>query len=69
MKVKYILIYYLIGMLFITIGALIKIMHHAIFGLSGSVFLTIGSIIQSVAILLGIYKLLTSKKFKDFLNS
>ena len=69
MKVKYIIIFYLIGVIFITIGALAKILHYPILGLSGSVFLTIGSSIETIAILLGIWKLLTTKKFKDFLNS
>jgi len=69
MKVKYILIFYLIGIIFITLGALSKILHYPILGLTGSILITIGTTIQTIAILLGIWKLLTTKKFKDFLNS
>lgn len=65
MKVKHIIAVYLFGMLIIIIGSLFKIQHWPY----GSELLTAGSAIETVALLLGIWKVLTNKKFKDFLNS
>jgi len=69
MKVKHIIALYLLGLLFITIGALLKIIHHSLFSLNSNLIITFGSIFQGTAIILMIYKIFTIKKFKDFLNS
>ena len=65
MKVKYILAIFLLGMFITTIGALFKIQHWPY----GSELLTVGSLTEGLAFLLGIWKLFTTEKFKDFLNS
>jgi len=68
MKVKYIIVIYLIGIIFIVLGALLKILHMQL-GLTGNIYLSIGSTIEIIGVLLGIWKLFTTKKFKAFLNS
>ena len=65
MKVKHIIALFLLGVFFTIIGALFKIQHWPY----GRILLTIGSFTQGLAFLLGIWKILTNKKFKDFLNS
>ena len=65
MKVKHIIVLFLLGMFITIIGALFKIQHWPY----GSEILTVGSLTEGLAMLLGIWKLLTTKKFKEFLNS
>lgn len=64
MKLKYIIVVYIIGMLLITAGALFKIQHW----MFASEFLTAGTVIQLIAFILFIIKLLTDKNFKNILN-
>lgn len=64
-KVKHIIVLYLLGVFAIIIGSLFKIQHWPY----GGLILTVGSFIEGIAILIGILKLLTTEKFKDFLNS
>ncbi|WP_420574897.1 GldL-related protein [Kordia sp.] len=65
MKVKHIIALFLLGIFITIIGTLFKIQHWPY----GSEILTVGSLMEGLAILLGIWKLLSTKKFKDFLNS
>jgi len=65
MKVKHIIIIFLIGIVFMTFGALFKIMHWP----GGSMIITISSTLKVIAGLLAIWKVLTMDKFKEFLNS
>ncbi|QHI36813.1 hypothetical protein IMCC3317_21830 [Kordia antarctica] len=65
MKVKHIIAIFLLGVFITIIGALFKIQHWPY----GPELLSVGSFTEGLAILLGIWKLLTTKKFKDFLNS
>ncbi|MBN1187118.1 MAG: hypothetical protein JXB49_32870 [Bacteroidales bacterium] len=65
MKVKHILILYLIGFLISIIGAQLKIMHWV----GGSALLAISSLVKTIAVLLGIWKVFTIDRFKEFLNS
>ncbi|WP_046746272.1 GldL-related protein [Kordia zhangzhouensis] len=65
MKVKHIIAIFLLGVFITTIGALFKIQHWPY----GSELITSGSLTEGLALLLGIWKLFTTKQFKDFLNS
>ncbi|QBO58438.1 gliding motility protein GldL [Chryseobacterium salivictor] len=67
-KTKHALIIFLIGFLINMIGAFFKITHWSFGSLSGNVILAIGSIFQTIGILLLLYKLFTSPKFKEFLK-
>jgi len=69
MKVKHIIATYLIGLLFTTTGALGKIIHMMILSIPGDLWVTAGISLQNIAIILMIWKLFTTKKFNDFLNS
>jgi hypothetical protein len=64
MKIKHILIVYIIGFIFLTLGALLKILHYQY----GPELLTIGTSLKILAGFLLIGKLITSDKFKEFLN-
>lgn len=64
MKLKYIIIIFIIGFILITIGALFKILHW----MYAPQLLTIGTFLQIIASILFIIKLFTNKKFKDILN-
>jgi hypothetical protein len=65
MKVKHIIAIFLLGILITIVGSLFKIQHWPY----GGELLTAGSLTESLAILLGIWKLFSTKKFQDFLNS
>ncbi|PTX58750.1 hypothetical protein C8N46_11258 [Kordia periserrulae] len=65
MKVKHIIAIFLLGILITIVGSLFKIQHWPY----GGELLTVGSLTESLAILLGIWKLFSTKKFQDFLNS
>lgn len=68
MKTRYALIIFLMGVLINLFGALLKITHFAIGPLTGNLVLSIGLIFETIGIILLIYKLFTSSKFKEFLN-
>ena len=69
MKTKYTLIIFAIGLILTILGALFKITHLEIGLINGNNLLTIGMFVEIIAIILFLYKLLTHKKLKDFLNS
>lgn len=64
MKIKHIITLFILGVIFITIGALFKILHW----MYAVELLTIGTILQIIALFIFIGKLFTNKKFKDILN-
>lgn len=64
MKIKHILILFLLAYIFEVSGVHFKIMH-----LQGaSTLFTISTILKVISALLGIWKLATVKDFSDFLN-
>jgi len=65
MKVKHILVIFLLGVAGINIGAFMKIQHWP----GAAVILTISFGLEVLSGMLAILKILTSKKIKDFLNS
>ncbi|MCD4694950.1 MAG: hypothetical protein K8S16_01820 [Bacteroidales bacterium] len=65
MKVKHILAIFLLGVIGATIGVFFKIQHWP-----GAGFILVVSLsLEVLSGILAIWKLLTIKKFKDFLNS
>jgi len=68
MKAKYAIFVFLAGFLLNLMGAWLKITHLSFGTIDGNSCLTIGSVLQSLGIVLIIYKVLTYPKFKDFLN-
>lgn len=69
MKTKHTLIILAVGLLLTFFGALLKITHIEIGPANGNNLLTIGMWIKFIGGILFLYKLMTNKKFKDFLNS
>ena len=65
MKVKHILVILIIGSLGVATGALFKIQHWP----GAGIILILSLCIQLLAGVLTIWKILTVKKYKDFLNS
>lgn len=65
MKVKHIIALFLVGVVLMIAGTFIKIMHWP----GGAMILLFATIIKVIAGLLAIWKVLSMKKFKDFLNS
>ncbi len=65
MKTKYIITIFIIGCIILIIGSMFKIMH---WPLAGTLIITATGI-QAIAALIAIWKVLTTDKFKDFLNS
>lgn len=65
MKVKHILILFLLAYIFESMGFHFKIMHL----MGASTLLLISSTLKVIAAILGIWKVLTMKNYKDFLNS
>ncbi|AYN02240.1 hypothetical protein MQX03_02195 [Chryseobacterium aahli] len=68
MKAKYAIFVFLAGFLLNLLGAWLKITHLSFGAMNGNLCLTIGSILQSIGIVLIIFKVLKYPKFKDFLN-
>ena len=65
MKIKHILILFLIGIIVSLIGMQFKIMHWP----GADKLLLSSSVIKAIALILAIWKVLTVEKFRDFLNS
>jgi hypothetical protein len=65
MKFKHILAILLLGFALTILGAWGKLVYQT----WASTLITIGSFTQILAFLLGIYKLFSSKKYRDFLDS
>ncbi|WP_121667408.1 GldL-related protein [Mesonia aquimarina] len=63
-KVKHIIAIFLIGVLFTIAGAFFKIMHWP----GGNTIITIAFAVKILAVILGIWKVLTTERFKSFLN-
>ncbi len=68
MKIKHALIIFSIGFLISIFGAFLKITHLNIGPFTGNVAFAISSMLEITGILLLLYKLFTSQKFRDFLN-
>lgn len=68
MKAKYAIFMFLAGFLINLIAAWLKITHITFGKVNANICLAIGSILQSLGIILIIFKVLTYPKFKDFLN-
>ena len=64
MKIKHLLVVIIIGFLWTIIGTLFKVQHWPY----ASLILTIGTLIKVTFGILLIVKILTTDKFKDFLN-
>ncbi|MDG1661337.1 MAG: gliding motility protein GldL [Winogradskyella sp.] len=65
MKTKYILVFIIVGFLLAIIGSLFKIQHWS-YGFELYITGTLFKLVFGLAL---IYKILTFKKFQDFLNS
>ncbi len=65
MKVKYIIVLFVVSLLVLGIGALAKLQHWSWAGPA----LIGGMMLQSMSYILAIVKVLTTKKYEDFLNS
>ncbi len=68
MKAKYAIFIFLTGFLLNLAGAWFKITHISFGAVNGSTCLTMGSVLQSLGIILVIYKVFTYPKFREFLN-
>ena len=64
MKVKHLLVFIIIGFIFTIIGSLFKIQHWPY----ANEILVIGTLLKVVFGILLIIKILTTDKFKEFLN-
>lgn len=64
MKLRYLLVLLVLGFMFTIIGTLFKIMHWAF----ASEFYMVGVFLKLLFGILLVYKLLTTKKFKDYLD-
>uniref|UniRef100_UPI00404A174A GldL-related protein n=1 Tax=Flavobacterium sp. TaxID=239 RepID=UPI00404A174A len=64
MKTKYVLAFFLVGIVLTILGFLFKVMHWP----SANILIILGSIFEVIALILFIYKLFTYPKFKDFMN-
>lgn len=67
MKNKYIIVLFLIGLIIVIFGALLKIMHFELGFFTGNLVLFIGKTIEVIAILIFIVKLFLDKN-NSFLN-
>jgi hypothetical protein len=65
MEIKHTLILLFISAIIVVLGALFKIMHWP----GANMMFIVGGLINTVCLVLLIYKLLTKEKTKDFLNS
>jgi len=65
MKVKHIIILFLLAYIFESLGFHFKIMHL----MGASILLYISSILKVIAAILGVWKVITMKNYKVFLNS
>lgn len=65
MKVKHIIVIFIIGIIIMTFGSLFKIMHWP----GGNQMIMISSGLKVIAGILAVWKVLTMDKFKEFLNS
>lgn len=64
MKIKHLLAFLIFGFIFTIIGTLFKIQH---WPYAGEIY-TIGTLIKVIFGILLIWKILTTDKFKEFLN-
>lgn len=59
------IIIFLIGFIFIILGALFKIIHYQIGAITGNYLLSIGSVLKVIALIIAIIKLLSIYNSKD----
>ena len=64
MKTKHVVIFWLLTMPLVALGALFKIQHWE----GAGVLLTTGMLLQSLAYILILWKLLTHPKLREFMN-
>jgi hypothetical protein len=69
MKVKTILIVFLIALVITMIGSLFKILHLKLGPISAGILLLLGILLEMISAFLLLIKLLQTKDFKDFFNS
>ncbi|MTI27683.1 gliding motility protein GldL [Fulvivirga kasyanovii] len=65
MKVKHIIAIFLLGITIMVVGALLKILHLP----GANITIGVASVLKTMAGLLAIWKVYTTEKFRDFLNS
>jgi hypothetical protein len=65
MKVKHIIILFLIGLAIMILGALFKVQHWP----GAGIIIIIAPLVKIVAVILAIFKVYQLGKFNDFLNS
>lgn len=68
MKNKYIVLIIMIGVLCHIIGAFLKIAHYQFAMINGNVVLLVAFSIEIIGVLLLLYKLISSKKFRDVMK-
>lgn len=69
MKVKTILIFFLMGLVITMLGSLFKILHISLGPITAGILLLPGILLEMISALLLLVKLLQTKDFKDFFNS
>ena len=65
MKVKHILAIFILGVIVLDLGALFKIIHWP----GAGEMIIVSIVLEILAGILAIWKILTSNRFKEFLNS
>lgn len=65
MKVKHIIVVFILGVIFVILGSLFKINHWA----GAAKLLFAGMILEILGLVMVVWKLFSTEKFKDFLNS
>ena len=64
MKVKHIIVIFILGVIVVILGSLFKINHWP----GAGKILLVGMILEILGLILVVWKVLTTNKFKDFLN-
>jgi len=65
MKVKHIIVVFILGVIFVILGSLFEINHWA----GAAKLLLAGMILEILGLIMVIWKVFFTEKFKDFLNS
>ena len=68
MKNKYLLVYFIIGIIIVILGSLMKITHWQFGFVNGNFLLSTGMFVQVIAGILFIVKLLSNDQVNEFLN-
>jgi hypothetical protein len=64
MKVKHVIVIFLLGVIFVILGSLFKINHWP----GASKILLAGMILEILGLIMVVWKLFSTERFKDFLN-